>query len=104
MNSETERPTPPRRFSRRRNETSVTPAIGERTNGGLISILRILKAGIMFLLRMNADEDGLRLLGFLVVLLLFRFGGDGSWNLQQRIDARAISVSHFYERLVAQSL
>src|SRR5204862_4122535 len=42
MNSETLRPTPPRRFSSRRNETSVTPAIGERINGGLISIFRIL--------------------------------------------------------------
>src|SRR5215471_15930409 len=43
INSETVRPIPPRAFSRRRNEISVTPAIGDNTNGGLISTLRILK-------------------------------------------------------------
>src|SRR5207249_10940852 len=42
MNSETVRPIPPRCFSRRRNEISVTPAIGESTSGGLISMSRIL--------------------------------------------------------------
>src|SRR5437660_3354298 len=44
MNSETVRPTPPRCFSKRRKEISVTPAIGESTSGGLISISRILNA------------------------------------------------------------
>jgi hypothetical protein len=43
MNSDTDSPTPPRRFNKRRNDTSVTPAIGERINGGLISMSRILK-------------------------------------------------------------
>jgi hypothetical protein len=43
MNSDTERPTPPRRFNKRRNDTSVTPAIGDSINGGLISMSRILK-------------------------------------------------------------
>jgi hypothetical protein len=42
MNSETDSPTPPRRFNKRRKETSVTPAIGDSTSGGLISISRIL--------------------------------------------------------------
>src|SRR5205085_4538321 len=42
MNSETVSPMPPRRFNRQRNGTSVTPAIGDRTSGGLISICRIL--------------------------------------------------------------
>ena len=42
MNSETDKPTPPRRLIRRRNETSVTPAIGERTKGGLISMMKAL--------------------------------------------------------------
>src|SRR5688572_32766230 len=42
MNSETDKPTPPRRFNSRRNDTSVTPAIGESTRGGLISTSRIL--------------------------------------------------------------
>src|SRR5215210_6921079 len=43
MNSETVRPTPPRRFKSARNGTSVTPAIGESTSGGLISTSLILK-------------------------------------------------------------
>src|SRR5436305_3422956 len=43
INSETVRPTPPRCFSKRRKEISVTPAIGERISGGSISIFRILK-------------------------------------------------------------
>src|SRR5262245_15014699 len=43
MNSDTVRPTPPRRFNRRRKEISVTPAMGDSTSGGLISISRILK-------------------------------------------------------------
>src|SRR5688500_6011097 len=49
MNSDTVRPMPPRCFSRRRKETSVTPAIGESTNGGLISMSRILKGLISFI-------------------------------------------------------
>src|SRR5580765_1501615 len=43
MNSDTVNPIPPRVFNKRRNEISVTPAIGESTSGGLISISRILK-------------------------------------------------------------
>src|SRR5690349_3029405 len=50
MNSETDRPTPPRRFNKRRKETSVTPAIGDSTSGGLISISRILK-GLISVIR-----------------------------------------------------
>src|ERR1700741_1445944 len=50
MNSETVRPIPPRVFSSRRNEISVTPAIGESTSGGLISMSRILK-GLSSLIR-----------------------------------------------------
>src|SRR5437762_8075331 len=50
MNSETLRPMPPRCFSRRRNEISVTPAIGESTSGGLISISRILN-GLISLMK-----------------------------------------------------
>src|SRR6266550_1779241 len=50
MNSETVRPTPPRRFIKRRKDTSVTPAIGERISGGLITTSRILKAVICFIL------------------------------------------------------
>src|SRR5438445_3424066 len=46
MNSETVRPMPPRRLSKRRNEMSVTPAIGERIKGGLISTSRILNGRI----------------------------------------------------------
>src|SRR5205085_4242492 len=42
MNSETVKPMPPRRFNNARNGTSVTPAIGESTSGGLISMSRIL--------------------------------------------------------------
>src|ERR1044071_6328464 len=50
MNSETVRPMPPHCFSKRRNEISVTPAIGESTSGGLISMSRILK-GLISLIR-----------------------------------------------------
>src|SRR4030095_6670848 len=47
MNSETVSPIPPRCFNRRRNEISVTPAIGESTSGGLISMSRILNGSII---------------------------------------------------------
>jgi hypothetical protein len=50
MNSETDRPTPPRRFNKRRKETSVTPAIGESISGGLISMSRILN-GLISVIR-----------------------------------------------------
>src|SRR2546429_7017327 len=50
MNSETVRPMPPRCFSKRRKEISVTPAIGESTSGGLISISRILN-GLISLIK-----------------------------------------------------
>jgi hypothetical protein len=43
MNSETVSPMPPRRFKSARNGTSVTPAIGDSTSGGLIRTSRILK-------------------------------------------------------------
>src|SRR4030095_11331858 len=49
MNSETVSPIPPRAFNSRRKEISVTPAIGESTSGGLISMLRILKDLILFI-------------------------------------------------------
>src|SRR3954465_13531958 len=50
MNSETVKPNPPRVFNKRRNEISVTPAIGESTSGGLISISRILN-GLISLMK-----------------------------------------------------
>jgi hypothetical protein len=46
MNSETVSPMPPRRLSSARNGTSVTPAIGDSTSGGLISTSLILKGFI----------------------------------------------------------
>src|SRR4030095_16693810 len=49
MNSETVSPIPPRAFNSRRKEISVTPAIGESTSGGLISMSRILKGLISFI-------------------------------------------------------
>src|SRR5688500_20264099 len=58
MNSETDKPTPPRRFNKRRNDTSVTPAIGDSTNGGLISTSRILNgliSGITLLLHKSLN-------------------------------------------------
>jgi hypothetical protein len=59
MNSETDSPTPPRRFNRRRKETSVTPAIGESTSGGLISTSLILKGliSVINLLILQCDAE-----------------------------------------------
>src|SRR4029079_5960999 len=65
MNSEKDSPTPPRRFNRRRKETSVTPAIGDSTNGGLISMSRILKVLIIFL---AIDERKMTQIGIICVI------------------------------------
>src|SRR6266403_3133159 len=46
---------PPRCFNRRRNEISVTPAMGESTSGGLISISRILN-GLILCIRKKPHE------------------------------------------------
>jgi hypothetical protein len=56
MNSETVKPTPPRRFSKPRTATSVTPAIGDSTSGGLISTFLILKGFVMG--RAHYTHDG----------------------------------------------
>src|SRR5688572_32593845 len=64
MNSETERPTPPRRFNKRRKETSVTPAIGDRISAGLISTSRILKVLISGILATDYGFFGFLLSSF----------------------------------------
>src|SRR5216684_581230 len=68
MNSETVSPMPPRRFSKRRKETSVTPAIGERISGGLISISRILN-GLMIKIALILDFEPVQELGKFFLIL-----------------------------------
>src|SRR5205085_7950463 len=98
----TERPTPPRRLSRRRKETSVTPAIGERINGGFISRFRILK-GLTATTKADRTLKRLRFL-FLVVALFSALRGNRRSELQQRRDAVLVLVRDLDERFVTQVL
>src|ERR1044072_4681110 len=93
MNSDTDNPTRPPRLRSRRNDTSVTPAIGDKISGGLISTSRILKGLVK-----------LRFFVFLVVALLGSLGSRGLFEFQQRLDARAIRIGDLDERFVAQVL
>src|SRR6185295_14695875 len=99
MNSETDRPTPPRLFNRRRNETSVTPAIGERTNGGSISMSRIRKGLIS-----ATDEHELGFLRLLLLVFVVAPGCDWRRYFQERRDAGLVSLGDFYKRIVSQVL
>src|SRR6185295_7101902 len=100
----------------------VTPAIGDKINGGLISTSRILNGLVNVGLlgpptnTDNTDSGNVRadlgcqsspwlwFLRLLVVVLLRGFCSRRLFELQQRLDARAIRIGDFDERFVTQGL
>src|SRR5687767_8794390 len=93
MNSETVSPMPPRRLRSARKGTSVTPAIGERTSGGLISTSRILKGLVMsFAGASRPAPSGRLLLAPGLRLVLFREDESEMINVRPEFELRRLGA------------